>query len=179
MSVPAEVKELGVSATATTWAFDKMTGVGTADADASKLSSIMGKPAPDFELQNLEGETFKLSENTGKEVLVLDFWATWCGPCIKALPEVMAAVKEFDEGVRLVTVNQQENPHKVRKFLETRGWPVTVVMDEDLAVREKYGVEGIPTTVIIGKDGVVKMVHSGFSPGLKEELVSDIKKALQ
>ena len=147
-----------------------------------QFAALIGKPAPDFELETLSGDTFKLADSLGKEVVVLDFWATWCTPCIKALPEVMAAVDEFEgQGVRLVAVNQQEAAGKVSKFLEAKGWDMEVVLDNDRqrSVGSKFGVTGIPTTFIIGKDGKVSMMHSGYSAGLKAELVNDIKRALQ
>ena len=159
-----------------------MVGVGAPYGEGGQLVGLIGKPAPDFELETLDGETFKLSDSLGKEVVVLDFWATWCGPCIKALPAVMAAVDEFEgEGVRLVGVNQQEAAGKVGKFLEAKGWDLQVALDDDVRspVSSKFGVTGIPTTFIVGKDGKVSMVHSGYSPGLKDELVKDIKRALQ
>jgi peroxiredoxin len=182
VSVPAEVTEIEVSATANTWAFGSMAGAGIPDGEAGQLSALIGEPAPDFEIATLEGGTFKLGESLGKEVVVLDFWATWCGPCIKALPDVMAAVGEFeDQGVRLIGVNQSEAAATVSKFLAAKGWKMEVVLDNDAErpVRELFGVTGIPTTFIIGKDGKVSMMHSGYSPGLKEELVRDIKRALQ
>ncbi len=159
-----------------------MVGVGVSYGEGGQIAGLIGKAAPDFELETLEGEPFKLSDSRGKEVVVLDFWATWCGPCIKAMPSVMAAVDEFEgKGVRLVAVNQQEAAGKVSKFLEAKGWDLQVALDDDARspVSSKFGVTGIPTTFIIGKDGKVSMVHSGFSPGLKDQLVEDIKRALQ
>jgi len=157
-----------------------MKGIGGPNGEVSQLSTLIGKPAPDFELAMLDGSQFKLSDEIGKNVLVLDFWATWCGPCIAAMPEVMAAVNEFEgQGVRLIGINQQESASKVKRFLKAKGWNLGVAFDDELAVREQYAVRGIPTTFIIDKSGKVSMVHSGYSPGLREELVADIKRALK
>lgn len=178
MRVPAGVENVAVSATANTWAFAKMAGDGVASGDASGLSSLIGKPAPDFELPVLGGEKFVLSENRGK-VVVLDFWATWCGPCLRAMPEVMAAVARCGDEAVLIGVNQEEPANTVAKFLKAKGWDLTTVLDSELSVRELYGVTGIPATFIIGKDGTVGMVHSGYAEGLEEVLVEDIRKALE
>jgi thiol-disulfide isomerase/thioredoxin len=113
-----------------------MKGVGAPNGEAVQLSELIGKPAPDFELATLEGGTFKLAESLGKEVVVLDFWATWCEPCIKALPEVMAAVNEFEgQGVRLIAVNQNEAASTVRKFLVAKGWDMEIVLDDARTAR--------------------------------------------
>ncbi len=154
-------------------------GSGGGDGD---FDSMIGELAPDFELARVDGDPFKLSDSRGKEVVVLDFWATWCGPCIRALPEVMAAVDEFEgKGVRLIAVNQQEAAAKVGQFIKAKGWDLDVALDADRQdpVSKQFGVTGIPTTFVIGKDGKILMMHSGYSPGLKGELINDIKRALQ
>ncbi|MFT5857778.1 MAG: peroxiredoxin [Verrucomicrobiales bacterium] len=159
-----------------------MIGVGAPYGGAGQFSSLVGEPAPDFELARLDGDPFKLRDSLGKEVVVLDFWATWCGPCIKALPDVMAAVNEFNgKGVRLIAVNQQEAANEIGQFLKAKGWDLDVVLDDNRhsPVARKFGVTGIPTTFVIGKDGKVSTMHSGYSPGLREKLVDDIKRAMR
>jgi thiol-disulfide isomerase/thioredoxin len=177
--VPATAK-ISVNATANTWAFDKMKGEGSPHGDASALSALIGEEAPDIELAQLDGEPFKLSDHLGKSVIVLDFWATWCSPCVQAMPEVMAAVASFeDQPVKLIAVNQQESTGKVKKFLGAKGWDgLPVIMDAELMAREAYQVTGIPTTVIIGKSGKVYMVHTGYHEGLETDLKADINAAL-
>ena len=178
MSVPQNTK-IEVTAKAQTWAFDNMKGEGVSHGSAAAINPLIGQAAPDFLLKTLEGEDFKLSESIGKKIIILDFWATWCGPCIKALPEVMAVAKAYKEqGVELITVNQQENPGKVKGFLRTRAWKMNVVMDSEGEVKNKYGVSGIPTTFIIGLDGKIATVHKGFQPGLGKQLEDDIKALL-
>ena len=179
MRVPATAK-ITVNATANTWAFDKMLGKGVPHGDASALSTLIGKEAPNIELPQLDGEPFKLSDHLGKSVIVLDFWATWCGPCIQAMPEVMAATASFkDQPVTLIAINQQEATRKVKKFLGAKGWDdLSVIMDAEQKAREAYQVTGIPTTVIIGKSGKVHMVHTGYHEGLEADLKDDINAAL-
>lgn len=141
-------------------------------------TSLIGTDAADFELDLLDGAKFKLSDHMGK-VVVLDFWATWCGPCVQALPVLMKVSGEYaDKGVKLIAVNQQENKEKVAAFLKKNDWKLTVAMDTEGKAAELFLVRGIPQTVIVGKDGKIKQVHIGFSPGLEDKLAEELKEAL-
>ncbi len=112
-----------------------------------------------------------------RDVLILDFWATWCGPCRQALPTLVEVASEYKErGVKLFAVDLGETPDEVRQFLDDSGLDLTVVMDDDGSIAERYHVEAIPQTVIIGRDGMVRYVHVGTSPSLKSELTHVLDK---
>ncbi len=148
-------------------------------AGEASASPMVGKEAPPIELTLLDDSTFRLADHRGK-VVVLDFWATWCGPCIKAMPEVKDAVAAFPPGVvTLMTVNQGETPPLITPFLEARGWQDTpVALDFNMKVGDSYGVEGIPHTVVVDPEGKIAWVHSGFSPDLKQKLFEAVAKVL-
>jgi len=136
------------------------------------LDMLEGRPAPVFSLDLLDGGKATVpSATTNAQVVVLDFWATWCGPCRKALPVVAKVTAEFKaKGVVFYAVNQQEQPDQVRKFLEQEGVVCAVAMDTDGKVGKEYNVQGIPQTVLIGKDGTVQAVHIGLIPDLEKTL---------
>jgi peroxiredoxin len=142
-------------------------------------SPLLGKEAKDFKLKLLDGSEFELSKEKGK-VVILDFWATWCGPCVKSLPELMDAMREFDpERVRLIGVNQAETSPVVKKFLEQRGWNLIVALDSVQSVGRQFGVEGIPHTVIVGPDGKIGWVKTGYDPGGAREAANAVRKMLE
>ena len=140
---------------------------------------LLGEPAPEFEVDRLDGDAFKLADVLEKKVVMLDFWATWCGPCVDALPQVTAAAKEFEDDVVFFAVNIGEKADDVRKFLDAKELDTPVLLDAEGAVAEKYGANAIPQTVLIGKDGRVQVVHIGGSPDMKRMLVRDLRKLLK
>ena len=142
-------------------------------ADAGEL---LGKPAPAFKLPLLDKREMDVASHKGKNVVILDFWATWCDPCRKVMPIIIEVAKKFEgKGVVLYAVNQGEDAEPIRKFLQAERLSVNVALDEDQSVGEKYGVQGIPQTVLIGKDGTVQAVHVGLLPDLKERLTRELE----
>ena len=142
-------------------------------------SPLVGKPAPDFTLELLGGKTFHLAEAKGKVVL-LDFWATWCGPCLQAMPQVEAVAEEFKEkGVQLIAVNLQEDPKQITAMLERHKMHPAVALDRDGAVAQKYEANAIPQTVIIDKDGKVARLFVGGGPNLGDQLREALKAVLE
>ncbi|MGL4512607.1 MAG: TlpA family protein disulfide reductase [Lacipirellulaceae bacterium] len=136
---------------------------------------LLGVEAPLFELEDLEGEPVNLADHLGKSVILLDFWATWCPPCVEALPTIDRVASSFaDKGVVFFAVNAQESAEDVKAFLEENELTPPVALDVDGTAAGKYGVEGLPTSVIIGKDGRVQVVHVGLSRALEQKLTEEL-----
>lgn len=161
----------GAAPSADTFAFSppadatpmRLSGAGGL-ASGQDPSALEGKPAPSFELKDVDGNVVKLSDTKGS-VVVLDFWATWCPPCREGLPHVAAAAAKYaDKGVKVYAVNQQEDAATVKAFLVKENLKVTALLDLEGDAGTKYGVNGIPQTVIIGRDGVVRKVTVGLDP---------------
>ncbi len=140
---------------------------------------LVGQAAPEVKLELLDGGELNLAAFKGKKVVILDFWATWCGPCVQAMPVIDKVAEKFkDQGVVLYAVNLQEEPDDIKKFLEDAKLKVAVALDKDGAVAGSYGAEAIPQTVLIGKDGTVQVVKVGVSPNLEASLTKDLEAIL-
>jgi peroxiredoxin len=142
-------------------------------------SALVGKPAPDFALDLLEqNQPFRLLEQRGT-IVVLEFWATRCAPCIRAMPMVEKAVSEFPvDKVRLVAVNQSEQPKQIQAVLDALELDVTVALDIDGAVAERFEASAIPQTVIIDREGKIVRLFVGGNDDLGDQIKSAITELL-
>jgi thiol-disulfide isomerase/thioredoxin len=142
----------------------------------ARLHPLVGSPAPTFVLDALDEKTFRLQDQRGK-VIVLDFWASWCGPCMKTMPIVEQVVQEFDDSVKLVAVNIQEIPARVMLSKERLGVECTIVLDRDGQTAAAYQVNAIPQTVIINAEGKVTHVIVGGGPSVIDTLRASIQES--
>lgn len=150
--------------------------------DGESPTKLVGEPAPDFSGEDLDGRSISLDDFVGKIVL-LDFWATWCRPCVQAIPHIQAISEKFrDKPVVVLGVNQDDpdERQRVKEFLDKKKITFRQVMpsEEGEDIGERYGVRGIPTTILIDASGIVRRVHVGFSPDTGEKLTADIEKLL-
>lgn len=123
---------------------------------------LLGKPAPDFELQSVKGESVRLNSLEDK-VVVLDFWATWCAPCVASMPLMQKITDEFKQkDVVFLAVNAGETKEEVEAFLDEQEWKVTVLLDTDGKVSDAFKADAIPQSIVLGKDGMIESVHVGF-----------------
>ncbi len=144
----------------------------------AKPKGMVGSEAPDFELKSTRGETVKLSELKGSVVL-LDFWATWCGPCRKAIPFLSRLYSEYsDRGLVILSINLGESSDVVLEFANRHKMAWTVLLDPEGAVADFYNVRAIPTFVVIDKDGMVRYRESGYSQSVEREITSIIEEIL-
>jgi thiol-disulfide isomerase/thioredoxin len=138
---------------------------------------FVGRKAPDFVLRTIDGnETFSLKDLRGN-VVVLDFWASWCPPCRRSLP-VLAAMEERLKGLKVLAVNIDDDRANGMEFLRRHRIKVTALYDQEKTVVRKYDVLEMPSALIIDKHGVVRFVHTGYSQDDLEQFKKQIEGLL-
>ncbi len=140
-------------------------------------ASVVGQAAPALTFKDLAGKDVSLAALKGK-VVVVDFWATWCGPCRMEIPGYIEMQKKYGkDGVVIVGVSlDQKGPKHVQKFVEQNAMNYTVVMGDNAAVEAFGGFNSIPTTFLIGRDG--KILHEKSGAMAHEQYEAILKKAL-
>jgi peroxiredoxin len=153
---------------------DGVEEVGSADLAGAGAPSFVGKAAPDFTLQDLAGRSVNLRDLRG-QVVVLDFWATWCGPCRIDMPRIEALYNELrDLGLQVFGVNG-ENAQVARAYVESNGYTFPTLADPGMKVAQLYDVTALPTAVVIDTEGKVGAYLQGS--GTKERLLQAIREA--
>jgi cytochrome c biogenesis protein CcmG, thiol:disulfide interchange protein DsbE len=121
----------------------------------------VGREAPDFRLPDLNGNQVALSDHRGQVVLI-NFWATWCPPCRVEMPEFEAVYREYhDEGFEILGVDQREPVELVEEFITERGFSWIFLLDEDFDVSREYAATSIPKSILVDRDGTVVQIWTG------------------
>jgi peroxiredoxin len=135
-----------------------MAGLATADDSFSRLKlsrAGAGTPLPSFELATVDGKTIEFSQLRGK-VVVLNFWATWCGPCKEEMPALDRLSRQFDpRDVAILTITTEHERAGIQQFMKQLTSTLPVLLDEQRDVSLAFMVRGLPTTVFIAKNGTV------------------------
>lgn len=142
---------------------------------ANDAMALVGKAPPAFRLKGLDGTTVSSASLRGK-VTVLNFFATWCGPCVGEMPELDKMYREFQPaGLNWYEINEAEPAQQVRTFMTTQGLSMPVLLDDSSTAGNAYGVLGIPETVIVGANGRIRQVIIGADPdAIRKEIQAAI-----
>ena len=131
----------------------------------SVTAAEVGKPAPDFTLKSLGGQNLKLSEMAGNVVLI-NFWASWCGPCREEMPLLNSLHNRYEPlGFTVLGVNVEEDVNGAKGFLKNFPVDFPVLLDSDNRVSKQYKVIAMPTTIVVDRDGNMRYLHQGYKSG--------------
>jgi peroxiredoxin len=143
---------------------------GGGSAAVHEMGNVkLGQAAPDFSTLDLSNNMVSLGSYHGKKVVLLDFWATWCGPCRMEMVDLQSLQDKFkDKNFEILSLNQGEAADVVRQFIDRKKYGFHVLLDSDGVVSSKFGVRAIPTLVLVDKDGVVQSLQVGYESGNTE-----------
>ena len=139
---------------------------------------IRGDTAPNFKLPDLQNKPVQLSELLKQGPVLLDFWATWCKPCVKAFPKLEALHKKYrEQGLVVVGINQDgpRNQPKVKPFVHSLKITFSILIDSNNDVMRRLQVQNLPTSILLAPDGAIVSRHVGYS----EEGMKQLEAAIQ
>ena len=146
---------------------------------SSQAAELLGQPAPDFTLKSMAGKNTNLVEQRGN-IIVLNFWASWCGPCRKEMPILQEFHHKYtDLGVQVWGVNVEQENQAGRDFIKDIGVNFPIFFDASNTISAAYQVEAMPTTVVIDRSGVVRYVFRGYKDGYEKKYAKAIKKLIR
>jgi peroxiredoxin len=153
--------------------------LSSAYAPSALAAREMSGPAPNFSLKSMSGEQMALADLKGQVVMV-NFWATWCGPCRQEMPHLEALYERYsDLGFTLLGVNVEEDSSGAGKFLAETPVSFPILFDPKSEVSALYEVVAMPSTVIIDRSGNVRFVHHGYKPGYENDYQTQIRTLLR
>ena len=145
---------------------------------AAALPPMVGMEANDFEIDLIDGEPFKLSDQRGKVVLI-NIWATWCGPCVAEMPEIDQLAEDYADDLVVIGINCGEPEETVVDFVEENGYGYLFAADTDYRVSSQLNyTNSIPYTIVVDPEGVISALHRGGGYGMYEVLEEYVLDAM-
>ncbi|MCH8159531.1 MAG: TlpA family protein disulfide reductase [Proteobacteria bacterium] len=142
-------------------------------------SGMEGQVAPDFALKSTTGENLRLSEYRG-DVVMINFWATWCGPCRQEMPLLDELYGRYHRvGFNLLGVNIDDDTTRALRMVEELDLHFPVVFDTRKEVSRLYNVEAMPATILVDREGNIRHVHHGYKPGYEDKYLDQIRALLR
>lgn len=148
-------------------------------ASAAATADIAEGPAPDFALKSSSGENLRLSEFRG-EVVMINFWASWCGPCRQEMPLLDELYSQYKPlGFTILGVNVEQDPTQARQMLNDSPVNFPVLFDKQSEVSKLYNVVAMPSTVLVDRDGNVRYLHQGYKPGFEDTYQQQVRALIR
>lgn len=137
--------------------------------------------APDFVLRDLNGENYQLTKNFGRGPILINFWATWCAPCLEEMKMFKAIQQEFRPAgltILSISIDDPKTVGKVKSFVNTNRYPFKFLLDTNQEVFRRYQGVNVPFTILLNRDGQAAYTHTGYRKGDEKKLREQIAKLL-
>ena len=145
----------------------------------SLLALASETTAPDFTLKSNSGKNIRLSELKGQVVLI-NFWASWCGPCRQEMPELEVLYQKYHKlGFTILGINVEKDATKANQIIAKGGISFPILYDSENIASLLYKVSAMPSTVIVARDGTQRAIHLGYKPGYEDIYAAEIKKLIR
>jgi thiol-disulfide isomerase/thioredoxin len=145
--------------------------------EGRQYDDLIGQPAPDFSLEDVDAQPVRLADYKGQVVMV-DFWGTWCPPCRTAMPKLAELNDEYaDQGFALIGIACQDTKKKVQAYAKKNDIKLSLPLS-DGQVQKRYSVSGYPSSFLVDKQGNVRYAYIGFADGMKDKFASHIEALL-
>ena len=156
-----------------------LVGAGASSATRATPTATAAKAAPDFALTLSDGRKLTLAQLRG-QVVMINFWASWCGPCRTEMPLLDAMYKKYKAlGFTLVAVNVEPNSKEAQAFLHDVPVSFPIAFDNDSKLTKLFDVQGMPSSVIIDRKGNARVVHKGYRPGDENAYLDNIRALIR
>ena len=153
--------------------------LATSSAIANTTTVNVGADAPDFALRSAAGPNLRLSEHRG-QVVMINFWATWCGPCRQEMPRLDEIFARYEQaGFTLLGVNIDEDAERAQRLADELGVSFPLLFDDEQDVSRLYDVQAMPMTVMVDRSGKVRSVHHGYRPGMEQRYLDEVRALLR
>ena len=144
-----------------------------------QAAQVLSGKASDFTLKSRSGKNIKLSELRG-QVVMINFWASWCGPCRQEMPLLEALYKKYNAlGFTLLGVNVEQDSSKAIAYLRDISVSFPILYDTKNAVSKAYNISAMPSTVMVDRDGNLRYLHHGYKPGYEKEYQQQVKTLIR
>lgn len=144
-----------------------------------QAAQVLSGKATDFTLKSRDGKNIKLSELRG-QVVMINFWASWCGPCRQEMPLLEALHKKYNAlGFTLLGVNVEQDSSKANAYLRDISVSFPILFDTKNSVSKAYNIAAMPSTVMVDRDGNLRYLHHGYKPGYEKEYQKQIKSLIR
>lgn len=161
------------------WAARTLSALAVVVTSVNVHAVAVSDNAPDFTLQNLSGGNLRLEEYRGQVVLI-NFWASWCGPCRQEMPLLDRLHHRYeDTGFAVLGVNVEGEIEPAREIVDKTNVTFPILIDEAQQVSQMYNLQAMPSTVVIDRDGVIRYIHLGYKPGDEAKYVEVVKKLIR